>query len=129
MRGRWDAKSNPRDYGIARNFGSGLRDRKTLLGTLHFVSCQFFVFVVLKLCHCGSSFKTSLQTGREILLTLYLCNLRNLHLQHIFFAKVFSPGAPLTYFNDRGVGQTFIFYTLKKSQLQNLSTQKNPYFL
>ena len=35
MRGRWDAKSNPRDYGIARNFGSGLRDRKTLLGTLH----------------------------------------------------------------------------------------------
>ena len=35
MRGRWDAKSNPWDYGIARNFGSGLRDRKTLLGTLH----------------------------------------------------------------------------------------------
>ena len=34
MRGRWDAKSNPRDYGIARNFGSGSRDRKTLLGTL-----------------------------------------------------------------------------------------------
>ena len=34
MRGRWDAKSNPRDYGIARKFGSGLRDRKTLLGTL-----------------------------------------------------------------------------------------------
>ena len=23
---RWDAKNNPRDYGIARNFGSGLRD-------------------------------------------------------------------------------------------------------
>ena len=26
MHGRWDAKNNPRDYGIARNFGSGLRD-------------------------------------------------------------------------------------------------------
>ena len=26
MLGRWDAKNNPRDYGIARNFGSGLRD-------------------------------------------------------------------------------------------------------
>ena len=25
-RGRWDAKNNHRDYGIARNFGSGLRD-------------------------------------------------------------------------------------------------------
>ena len=24
--GRWDAKNNPLDYGIARNFGSGLRD-------------------------------------------------------------------------------------------------------
>ena len=23
---RWDAKNNPRDYGITRNFGSGLRD-------------------------------------------------------------------------------------------------------
>ena len=34
MRGRWDAKSNPRDYEIARKLGSGLRDRKTLLGTL-----------------------------------------------------------------------------------------------
>ena len=34
MRGRWDAKSNPRDYGIARKLGSGLRERKTLLGTL-----------------------------------------------------------------------------------------------
>ena len=34
MRERWDAKSNLRDYGIARKFGSGLRDRKTLLGTL-----------------------------------------------------------------------------------------------
>ena len=36
MCGRWDAKSNPRDYGIARNLGSGLRDRKTLLGTLDY---------------------------------------------------------------------------------------------
>ena len=26
MLGRWDAKNNPRDYGIARNFGSGSRD-------------------------------------------------------------------------------------------------------
>ena len=34
IRGRWDAKNNPRNYGIARNLGSGLRDRKTLLGTL-----------------------------------------------------------------------------------------------
>ena len=27
MHGKRDAKNNPRDYGIARNFGSGLRDR------------------------------------------------------------------------------------------------------
>ena len=33
--GRWEAKNNPLDYGIARNFGSGLRDRKTPLGTLY----------------------------------------------------------------------------------------------
>ena len=33
MHGKRDAKNNPRDYGIARNFGSGLRDWKTLLGT------------------------------------------------------------------------------------------------
>ena len=26
MRERWDAKNNSRDYGIARSFGSGLRD-------------------------------------------------------------------------------------------------------
>ena len=26
MLGEWDAKNNLRDYGIARNFGSGLRD-------------------------------------------------------------------------------------------------------
>ena len=26
MHGRWGAKNNPRDYGIARNLGSGLRD-------------------------------------------------------------------------------------------------------
>ena len=26
MLGRWDSKNNPRDYWIARNFGSGLRD-------------------------------------------------------------------------------------------------------
>ena len=34
---RWDAKNNPRDYGIARNFGSGLRDWRTLLGTFDYV--------------------------------------------------------------------------------------------
>ena len=26
MLSRWDAKKHPRDYGIARSFGSGLRD-------------------------------------------------------------------------------------------------------
>ena len=26
LRGRWDAKNNPRDYGIARNLKSGLPD-------------------------------------------------------------------------------------------------------
>ena len=31
MRGRWDAKINPRVYGIARSFWSGLRDCRTLL--------------------------------------------------------------------------------------------------
>ena len=38
------------------------------------------------------------------------------------------PGAPLTYFNDGGGGPTegHILYP-KKSQLQDLSTQKNPY--
>ena len=36
MRGRWVAKNNPRDYGIAQSFGAGLRDWRTLLGTLHF---------------------------------------------------------------------------------------------
>ena len=35
MPGRWDSKNNARDYGIARNFGSGLGDWKTLLGTLN----------------------------------------------------------------------------------------------
>ena len=34
MRGRWAAKNNPRDYGVARSFGAGLRDWRTLLGTL-----------------------------------------------------------------------------------------------
>ena len=33
MRGRRDAKDNHRDYGIARNFGPGLRDWKTVLGS------------------------------------------------------------------------------------------------
>ena len=26
MRGRWDAKNSPRDYGIARNLRSGLKN-------------------------------------------------------------------------------------------------------
>ena len=34
MLGRWDAKKPPRDYGIARSFGSGIRDWRTLSGTL-----------------------------------------------------------------------------------------------
>ena len=34
MLGMWDAKNNHRDYGMARNFESGLRDGRTLLGTL-----------------------------------------------------------------------------------------------
>ena len=39
-----------------------------------------------------------------------------------------TPGAPLTYFNDGGgPTEVHILYP-KKSQLQNLSTQKNPYF-
>ena len=32
MRGRWDAKNNPRDYGIARNSGSGYGIEKPYLG-------------------------------------------------------------------------------------------------
>ena len=42
------------------------------------------------------------------------------------------PGAPLTNFNNGGGGgvwQRFKFYTQKKSQLQNLSTQKNQVLL
>ena len=42
--------------------------------------------------------------------------------------RVMSTGAPLTNFNDGEVQQRFIFYTQKKSQLQNLCTQKNHYF-
>ena len=34
---RWDAKNNPRDYGIARNAGSGLRDWRTLLWTFDYI--------------------------------------------------------------------------------------------
>ena len=43
--------------------------------------------------------------------------------------KCDSPlGAPLTYFNDGGgPTEVYILYS-KKSQLQNLSTQKNLYF-
>ena len=48
MRGRWDAKSNPRDYGIARKFGSGLRDRKTLLGTLFLYWTQNLLVTIYK---------------------------------------------------------------------------------
>ena len=32
LRGRWDTKNNPRDYGIARNLKSGLRDWRTTVG-------------------------------------------------------------------------------------------------
>ena len=40
--------------------------------------------------------------------------------------RVTLPGAPLTYFNDGGgPTEVHILYP-KKSQLQNLSTQKNP---
>ena len=39
-----------------------------------------------------------------------------------------APGAPLTYFNDGGgPTEVHILYP-KNSQLQNLSTQKHPYF-
>ena len=39
------------------------------------------------------------------------------------------PGAPLTYFNWGGGGATEVHILCsKKCQLQNLSTQKNPYF-
>lgn len=34
IHGMWDIKNNHRDYGISRNFGSGSRDWRTLLGTL-----------------------------------------------------------------------------------------------
>ena len=36
MRGKQDAKNNPPDHGIARNFKSGLRDLKPPLGTTVF---------------------------------------------------------------------------------------------
>ena len=49
---RWDAKNNPRDYGIARNLGSGLRDWKTLLGTLS-TGSQFFATQKRGLRGCG----------------------------------------------------------------------------
>ena len=32
MRGRWDAKNNPQDYGIARNLGSGFKIEKPYWG-------------------------------------------------------------------------------------------------
>ena len=39
MRGRWDTKNNHQDYGIARNFGSGLLDRRTGIENSH-LSCM-----------------------------------------------------------------------------------------
>ena len=33
----YDARNNPQDYGVGRKFGSGLRDWRTLLGTLNYV--------------------------------------------------------------------------------------------
>ena len=37
MRASYNARNNPQDYGIGRNLGSGLRDWRTLLGTLNYV--------------------------------------------------------------------------------------------
>ena len=37
MSGKWEAKNIPRDYVIARNFGSGLRDCRTLLEALNYL--------------------------------------------------------------------------------------------
>ena len=52
----------------------------------------------------------------------------NTPYEDVHVRKPSTPGAPLAYFNDGGVQQRFIFDTPKKSQLQKLSTQKNPYF-
>ena len=43
--------------------------------------------------------------------------------------KAGAPGTPLTCFNDRGRSDRGSYFISKKSQLQTLSTQKNPYFL
>ena len=46
MRARLDAKNNPRDHGIAWNFGSGLRDWRTLSGTLRIMFSAFSTFCI-----------------------------------------------------------------------------------
>ena len=65
---------------------------------------------------------------------MLFCYLTNESLRHQRrqekdnFLYTADPGAPLTYFNDGGgPTEVHILYP-KKSQLQNLSTQKNPYF-
>ena len=46
MLGRWDVKYNPRDNGISRNFGSGLRDwRPTLVSSRWKTdSCRIYIY-------------------------------------------------------------------------------------
>ena len=49
MRGRWDTKNNPRDYGIARTLAWGWRDWRALLGTLWAVqTVQYSIVTILR---------------------------------------------------------------------------------
>ena len=60
IRERWDAKNNPRDYGIARNFGSGLRDWRTLFGTLQYgmlCSCSKAYVMLCQVMLCWATTK------------------------------------------------------------------------
>ena len=52
MPARLDGKKNPREYGIARNFGSGLRDWRTLLGSLRIMFNVFSIFCILSFGTC-----------------------------------------------------------------------------
>ena len=45
------------------------------------------------------------------------------------FGSGTGPGAPLTYFNDRGVRQRFIFYTQKNPNFRICVSKKIPTFL
>ena len=49
MRGRWNAKNNYQDYGIARNFVSRLLDRRTGIENSH-ISCmkKLSLFYIVK---------------------------------------------------------------------------------